>query len=234
MTGITARRTYVPKWKGIAARVFRAGTILRVEPAAIASLLEPYVSGLSVTQLDRLSAYLDLLLRWNRRMNLTSVRRAEDIVTRHFGESLFAASQLLPAVSVIDLGSGAGFPGLPMKIYRPELRLTLIESQNKKGTFLKEAVRGLGLEHVEVFSGRAEAFPGRADLVTLRAVERFAASLPLAGRLVAAGGRIGLLIGQAQSDEAKAILPSFSWAQAVVVPGSTRRVLLCGSKPVEQ
>src|SRR5207248_10920276 len=96
---------------------------------------------LAAPHLAQLSAYLELLLRWNRRINLTAVREPHEIVTRHFGESLFAARHLLPpatTLEVADLGSGAGFPGLPLKIIRPLARVALIESQSKKSTFLNE------------------------------------------------------------------------------------------------
>ena len=208
---------------------------------AIASLLEPYASGLTGAQLRQVSAHLELLRKWNARTNLTSVRAEEDIVTRHVGESLFAARVVLGAPSkpvvglggtdLIDVGSGAGFPGLPMKIYDPALRLILVESQNKKATFLKEVVRALELHDVQVFSGRAEELGRTADLVTVRAVERFADMLPVAASLVAPSGRLALLIGEAQIKEAHRILPALAWGEAIAIPGSSRRVLLVGKHP---
>src|SRR3954467_11463933 len=83
-------------------------------------------------QLAKLKAYLDLLVKWNAKTNLTSVRDPEEIVARHFGESLFAASQLQKPVTLIDFGSGAGFPGVPMAIHWPNAKVILVESQNKK------------------------------------------------------------------------------------------------------
>lgn len=195
---------------------------------AIASLLQPYAAGLSDAQLGQISTYLDLLLKWNARLNLTAVRDQENIVTRHFGESFFAARRLLPAAGAIDVGSGPGFPGLPMRIYRADLPLVLIESQSKKATFLKEVVRALGLHDVEIFSGRAEDFAGRADLVTLRAVERFSAILPVAAGLVQPGGRLALLIGASQINEARTTLPGYLWGDPIVIPGSASRVVLAG------
>src|SRR3954470_220693 len=82
--------------------------------------------------------------------------------------------------TAIDIGSGAGFPGIPLKIYSPAVVVTLIESQNKKATFLKEVIRELTLTNINVFSGRAEALDKKADLVTLLAVERFEQVLPVA------------------------------------------------------
>src|SRR2546421_143770 len=116
--------------------------------ARIASLLVPFLpsSGLSQSQLQSVSNHLDLLLQWNSKINFTSVRSPEEIVTRHFGESFFLAHVLFPnkattqsaiePIQYIDLGSGAGFPGLPLKFYVPRLDVVLIESQSKKATFL--------------------------------------------------------------------------------------------------
>ena len=248
-------------------------------PGRIAELLEPFLPGaaLSVFQLDQISTYIDILTRWNARTNLTAVRTPEEIVTRHFGESLFAASHLFPAHvgtgtppvpmkdapdrgsargatgtsgdgqaangqrlttndqrlktndRVIDVGSGAGFPGLPLKIWSPEIALTLIESSHKKATFLREVCRALTLTNVNVFPGRAEDHPpGQADVVSLRAVERFDSVLPVAASLVAPGGRLALLIGRAQVVAAQRLTPAFSWDSPAPVPASISRVLLIG------
>lgn len=179
----------------------------------IAELLNPYIVGLELPPgiYDQLGAYLEILLRWNAKTNLTAIRDPEQIVTRHFGESLFAGSVLFgdessggmrdaqsPSSTLADLGSGAGFPGLPIKLAFPVLQVTLIESQNKKATFLKEVIRALRLDGIEVYSGRAERWGKQVDLVTLRAVEKFRATLPIARTLVVTGGRLCLLIGCGQ------------------------------------
>lgn len=150
----------------------------------IAELLSPYLPDPSANLLSSLSAYLDLLVRWNARTNLTAIRSPEEMVQRHFGESLFAAQHLGESVpeSLLDLGSGAGFPGVPIALFHPEVAVTLAESQNKKAAFLREAVRTLGLRKVEVWAGRAEAMPAerRFHTVTLRAVDNMAAALAAA------------------------------------------------------
>lgn len=215
-----------------------------MDTSRIAELVQPFLAGavLSASQLKYISTYIDILIRWNARMNLTAVRHPEEIVTRHFGESLFAARRLLPTeagdlehnptLRVADLGSGAGFPGLPMKIWAPDVRLTLIESNQRKAVFLREVTRALGLTNVEVFAGRAEDLPAaHADVVTLRAVERFDAVLPVAARLVARPGRLALLISQAQADRAITLTTGFRWVQPVPIPLSSRRILLLGSLP---
>ena len=217
-------------------------------PARIAELLAPFHLALDETHLHRISTYIDVLLRWNARISLTAIRDPDEIVTRHFGESLFTAQALFPAhvetglcpvpavpseapaLSLIDVGSGSGFPGLPIKIWNPFLHLTLIESNQKKATFLREVIRTLTLTNVNVFAGRAESHPpATADVVTLRAVERFDQALPTAASLVAPTGRLALLIGLAQVDPAHHLAPNFRWAQPISIPESGTRVLLVGS-----
>ena len=203
--------------------------LLAMDGLRISELLAPFLGEekLAENQLHDISLYIDLLLKWNARMNLTAVRDPEQIVERHFGESLFAARNLVAkdsTISVADVGSGAGFPGIPMKIYAPGLRSTLIESQGKKATFLREVCRALGFTNIDVFPGRAENWGQRADLVTLRAVEKFERVLPLAAALVVPQGRLALLIGVGQAGEAEKALGGY-WSDALAIPQSRERVL---------
>ena len=203
--------------------------------ATIARLLRPYAN-LDEQRLRLISIYIDILLKWNARINLTAVRDPEQIVTRHFGESFFAAEVLrrdpLPE-STIDFGSGAGFPGIPLAIHMPETKVTLIESNHKKSTFLREAIAALGLKNLAVYTGRGEDYSSKASLVTMRAVERFHKALPIAVRLAKPGGRVGLMIGSAQIDEAKTIAPEMEWKDPEKVPGGQSRTLLVGVKRVK-
>ncbi len=210
-----------------------------MEIARIAELLAPFTGGetLAPLLLEQVSSYLKLLLRWNARVNLTAVRDPETIVTRHFGESLFAARILLrdresaAPSTLADVGSGAGFPGVPMKLFAPALDVTLIESHNKKAAFLKEVARTLGVEGLRVFAGRAEQWPGRANLVTLRAVEQFERALPVAAALVADGGKLGLLVGEGQVSTAQAVLgKKWGWEGREHVPGSDTRVVIAARR----
>jgi 16S rRNA (guanine527-N7)-methyltransferase len=212
-----------------------------VEHERIAELLSPFLLNSAfikhpvLNHSTAISTYLELLLRWNARVNLTSVRDPEEIVTRHFGESLFAAPHLLSHDSsnlhVIDVGSGAGFPGLPIKIWAQNIRLTLIESSHKKATFLREVIRTLKLGNAEVYSGRAETFPrerkDQGDIVTLRAVEHFDSALATAISLVRPGGRIALLISEPQRKSALAF-GAVRWLDPISIPQSERRILLIG------
>lgn len=208
-----------------------------MESSRLAHLLQPFAGAeLSSDLLQQLDAYLELLMRWNARVNLTAVRDPEQVVTRHFGESLFAAHLLLHSVghdslTIADVGSGAGFPGIPIQLWSPRCRLTLIESQNRKATFLREVIRTLKLESAEVFCGRAEAWAKTADLVTLRAVERFERVLPVAAGLVAPGGRLCLLIGEKQISSATAALDeSWSFMDSRPIPQSEGRVVAIWAK----
>lgn len=207
---------------------------MSVDIDAIARLLRPYAE-LSAEQLALTSQYLDLLLKWNARVNLTAVRDPQQMITRHFGESFFAAAHLIGRNwqgRVIDVGSGAGFPGLPIAMWAPAAQVTLIESNGKKAAFLNEVIYSLGLKNAKVFSRRAEEFADKAELVTMRAVEKFQSVLPIALRLVAEGGRIGLMIGVAQVQVAKDQSRGFIWGEPVTVPGGHSRVLLVGIKMV--
>lgn len=234
-----------------------------MRPAHIAELLEPFLEAPSATnprhsepanageepaflssaQLQSISTYIDILIRWNARVNLTAIRDPDQIVTRHFGESLFAARHLFPGslyggtaerssasqgrqTLVADVGSGAGFPGLPIKLWAPHISLTLIESNQKKATFLREVARALTLADINITTHRAEALAsGTFDLVTLRAVESFAAILPVAARLVAPGGRLAFLIGMSQFEPASSALPQFAWSSPKPIPMSRNRIL---------
>jgi 16S rRNA (guanine527-N7)-methyltransferase len=184
----------------------------------IADLLAPYLPDAPAALLSQLSIYLDLLLKWNARTNLTAIRDPQEIVRRHFGESLFAARHLDPTTpTLLDFGSGAGFPGLPIALLRPDIQVTLAESQNKKATFLREAVRTLRLS-TEVWPARVESMPAdrRFHTVTLRAVDNMEAALPVAKLRLAPGGRLVLLTTAAHS---------LAEGQAIPLPNSTAGIL---------
>lgn len=207
-----------------------------MQTTKIAELLTPFAGELPREQLEQISKYIDILLKWNEKINLTAVRDPEEIVLRHFGEAFFAARALLvpdSAIDVIDVGSGAGFPGMPLKLFAPRIKLTLVEAQEKKATFLREVVRSLAFGNVTVLAARAETLKVFADLVTLRAVEKFDEVLPIAGHLVKPGGRLALLIGTGQIGSAHQ-LPEFDWQEAIKVPQSRTRVLLVGNHPENQ
>ena len=258
-------------------------------PEAIAALLAPYLAEAPRADADwpricaQLAAYLDLILKWNARTNLTAIRAPEEIVRRHFGESLFAGLHLdfptldsptldsqtldspmldsptldsrtldsptdaaaafggvaalgdiaalgkvLPARStLLDYGSGAGLPGLPIQLLRPELEVTLAESQGKKAAFLREAVRTLGLA-AEVWAARVEAMPPQRqfDTVVLRAVDRMDLALGEAARRAAR--RVAVL---ATARAASTALGSgFHLREPIRLPQSDEAVLLIADR----
>jgi 16S rRNA (guanine527-N7)-methyltransferase len=161
----------------------------------IINLLAPYLDGQSTPELyTQLSTYLDLLLKWNARTNLTAIREPEEIVRRHFGESLFAGRHMKGSATLLDFGSGAGFPGLPIQLLRGDLKVTLAESQNKKATFLREVVRTLGLK-TEVWAERVESMPSdrRFETVAMRAVDNMEVAVKAAIARVADGGELVVL-----------------------------------------
>jgi 16S rRNA (guanine527-N7)-methyltransferase len=207
----------------------------------IGELLEPFLEQpLKASQLEHISIYIDILSRWNARINLTAIRNPDEIVTRHFGESFFLARHLfpdtnqatVPATRALDIGSGAGWPGLPLKIWAPAIHLTLVESNAKKAAFLREVVRALGLTQVVVINERTEALIERNDsvqndLVTFRAVEHFEEILEQAMSFLVRGGRVALLIGASQV-HSLASHSSIQWSAPFAVPSSQRRVLCIG------
>jgi 16S rRNA (guanine527-N7)-methyltransferase len=203
-----------------------------VDTSAIAQLLQPYIQ-LDESRLPAISKYIDLLTKWNARINLTAVRAPEEMVQRHFGESFFAANHVLALGTVrkvIDLGSGAGFPGVPFAMLAPEVYVTLIESHQKKATFLRELIFQLDLKNVQVFADRGENYTQIADVVTMRAVESFGMALPLAIKLTGPKGRIALMIGSSQVQEATDLDDQVRWNEPLLVPGGHSRVLLVGIK----
>jgi 16S rRNA (guanine527-N7)-methyltransferase len=190
--------------------------------SAIATLLTPYLPEVPATLLPQLSTYLDLLLKWNAWTNLTAIRDPEEIVRRHFGESLFAAQHLdAGTTTLLDFGSGAGFPGLPIALLRPDIQVTLAESQNKKATFLREAVRSLNLTTTEVWPDRVESMPvlRQFHTVALRAVDNMAAAITSAAPRVT--HQLLLLTGSIPT-----LPPGFSLEPSLPMPNSETSILL--------
>lgn len=165
---------------------------------------------------NKLLIYLELILKWNARINLTAIREPEEIVRRHFGESLFVGFHLGKCETLLDFGSGAGFPGIPVQLLRPDVQVTLAESSHKKAAFLNEVVRSLNLP-TQVWSGRVEAMPAEQqyDVVAMRAVNRMERAVAEAA--VRARERV-LIIGTAD-DSYPGLLEGFVMAEAVPLPG---------------
>jgi 16S rRNA (guanine527-N7)-methyltransferase len=203
-------------------------SILEVQRA-----LRPYGVALSDVTAEKIRAYVAILLHWNRSISLTTVTDPGEILKFHFGESIFAAADLNYEKSrLADVGSGAGFPGIPLAIVSPGLDVTLIESNTKKCAFLSEVARELRLDAVTVFRGRMEDYPpesGPLNFVTARAVGNHANLLVWARNHVVPGGRILLWLGETDS-RGVCTDAHWNWEAARRIPGSERRYLLVGTQ----
>ncbi len=206
----------------------------------IADILREYsvVADAKSSLVAAIQVYISLLLQWNRSISLTTVTDPEEIVRFHFGESFFAASAVpITSGRLADVGSGAGFPGLPLKMLIPALDLVLVESNAKKATFLTEVHRKLALDRVRVFRGRMEKLsteesagavePG-FDFVTARAFGQFEELLVWANDHLTRLGRICLWLGE---DDLGVVSrdSGWSWDAPIRIPASKRRFILTGS-----
>ena len=178
-----------------------------------------------------LGGYVSLILRWNTRVNLTAIRDEDGILSRHIIESIMLA-RLLPdgVASLLDFGSGAGLPGIPIALCRPEIAVALAESQGKKAAFLREAVRSLALS-ASVHAGRAERLSEQFDCVAMRAVDRMAEAVRVAAGLVRPGGWLALMTTEGELERLKdAAGADFSWSLPTLLPGSERRLAALGRR----
>ena len=192
--------------------------------AVFRDLLRERLSGVAeVTdaQAEALESHYNLLVRWNRTLNLTAIRDLPEAVERHYCESLFLAARLpAGALRIADVGSGAGFPGLPVAIYRPDCVVTLIESHQRKAVFLKEAARGLA--NVRVLARRAEEVDEEFDLCVSRAVSYRDLMPSLQGLAPAA-----VLLGGIEEPPAEL---GFAWQPPVPLPWGSQRYLRMGRR----
>lgn len=218
------------------------GANLRVAGSGIAStrlnvlLQEASLSPLDDETIGKFDAYLSLFVRWSQRLNLSSVRDQEGILTRHFVESI-AVAQSLPheVATLLDFGSGGGLPGIPIALCRPplsrvQIAVTLAESNGKKAAFLQEAVRVLGIS-AKVHAGRAETLAQLFSCVVLRAVEKMPRAVVDAAKLVAPNGWLALMTTDPRLAELQAAAGTdFRWPQPIRLPGSDSRILALGRK----
>jgi 16S rRNA (guanine527-N7)-methyltransferase len=197
-------------------------TELEIEEA----FLQAGIAALSPRAYEQFVAYLDVLLRWNSKLNLTAIREPEEIIRRHFAECAFAAQHLpLDVRTLLDYGSGAGLPGIPIAICRPEILVTLAESHGRKASFLREAARTLGIS-IEIYDRRVETMdPDRQfDAVTMRAVEKMESAIPVAIRHT--GRYLALLTTERF---AQAYL-DFTWREPIPIPNADHSILAIGER----
>jgi 16S rRNA (guanine527-N7)-methyltransferase len=203
------------------------GVGARLNALLAASGLDP----VDATTTARFEAYLTLLMRWNSKINLTAIRDEDGILARHFVESI-ACARALPAgiTSVLDYGSGAGLPGIPIALCRPEMMVTLAERQAKKAAFLREAVRVLAIG-AKVHEGDAASLPERFDCVAMRAVDRMAAAVLAGGALARPGGWLAVMTTDSEREAVRAAAGAgFVWIEPVRLPGGGVRVLALGQR----
>jgi len=175
----------------------------------LAAEFAPY-GCLSELQLDQLERHYELLTRWNQRLNLTRIRDELEAVQLHYCESLFLGNYLPPGSQrIVDIGSGGGFPGLPIAIFRPDCKVTLVEAHQRKAVFLKEASRELPNVHVR--SSRAEDLDGAFDWLVARAV-----APPDILKLDLAPN-IGLLVGVDDAEQTQGIVRTIPWGNRRVL-----------------
>lgn len=182
-------------------------------------------------QIAQIREYIRLLLMWNEKVNLTGIRDPLEILYRHFCESMFANKVAdLEKCRLADIGTGAGFPGLALKILIPKAQVVLVEPNLKKATFLGEVVRSLGFSGVTVLARRYEELSlAPVDFVLARALGEFQELLGWARSEQVAAGRMILWVGTSDVDKVRE-MAGWEWDSPVAVPQSERRVLLVGSK----
>jgi 16S rRNA (guanine527-N7)-methyltransferase len=179
----------------------------------------------------KFETYLSLFVRWNERVNLSSDRDKDSIISRHFIESIVVARSLPQHITtLLDFGSGGGLPGIPITLCRPQIAVTLAESNGKKAAFLQEAVRVLEIA-AKVHAGRAEELNEPFDCVILRAVDKMPQAVAAAVNLVAPRGWLALMTTDAGLAELQAAAgEQFLWEHPVRLPGSESRILALGRK----
>jgi len=188
---------------------------------------------LSYSQVEQIQQYTRILWAWNDKVNLTAIRDPLEVLYRHFCESMFG-SALLPVENcrLADVGSGGGFPGLPLKIIRPDLQLFLVESNVKKATFLAEIIRELGLTDARVLVNRYQELGEELaplDVVCSRALGDFPHFLAWAASPSVSAKQLLLWLGGRDLDEVRS-QPSWTWSEPVSIPKSLQRFLLTGTR----
>ena len=208
-------------------------SIVTPSESTIRKALSEFRIDVNTDQVAQIQEYIKLLLVWNEKVNLTAIRDPLQILYRHFCESMFVTKVVeLGQCRLADIGTGAGFPGLALKILLPEAQVVLVESNIKKATFLAEVVRALGITGAKVAVSRYEELGDELvpiDFLLARALGEFGSFLKWAASERVNAKRAILWVG-ADDVEQVSENPRWVWEGSVSVPHSLRRVLLIGTK----
>lgn len=189
-------------------------------------LLRPYFPGLTDAQVALLEAHYSLMMRWTKRINLTAITDPAEVVTRHYGESLAVAAAIPPgAWSIVDAGSGPGFPGVPIAIARPECRVTMLEIDVRKGVFIREGTQGV--PNTSVKNERLSAYAPGCDWLVSRALHR-QELIPYAD---AHRCGVALLVSEEQVPETRADWRAVEWDEPIALPWKGHGMILRGRYP---
>ena len=195
--------------------------------------LAPFEVSASDDLCSKIRVYISVLLRWNKRVSLTTVTEPKEILRFHFGESMFASPKVpISDGRLADVGSGAGFPGLPLRMAIPSLNVVLIESNGRRSAFLSEVLRELELDHVDVFRGRMQDFGEQGpkfDFVTTRALGQTDELLNWSQRQLTPDGKLILWLGS-EGCEKISRQSRWNWRDPIHIAGSQQRHLLVGSQ----
>jgi 16S rRNA (guanine527-N7)-methyltransferase len=214
--------------------------MITIKPAPSTAIIRRALGEFNLPAYDdqvlQIQRYIEILLTWNEKVNLTAIRDPLEVLYRHFCESMYA-SVAVPVENgrLADVGSGGGFPGLPLKIIQPGLRVFLVESNLKKATFLTEVVRELGLRDTQVLVRRYEELDEEMaplDYVCSRALGEYPGFLEWAGSKQTGAKQVILWIGARDLPEIQKIA-NWDWLEPIAVPHSLRRLLLVGCKKSE-
>ncbi|MGH9533241.1 MAG: 16S rRNA (guanine(527)-N(7))-methyltransferase RsmG [Terriglobales bacterium] len=197
---------------------------------ALTVALPEYGVAATPERLERLSSYLAQLARWNERVRLVGEADPDTLARRHVGESLYLA-QLLPLShqTLLDLGSGGGFPGLALQLAFPALKTTLVESKAKKAAFLAEVCRQQALGRV--VNQRLEDLSEAAEIVTVRALENLAAGPERFAHLLISGGKLAAWVTEGLARDWQQRLPRWRWQSPRLLPGSRERTIVLAEAP---
>jgi 16S rRNA (guanine527-N7)-methyltransferase len=191
---------------------------------------------LSPSLIENVCRYVDILQRWNQKINLTGITSLSEILTVHFGESFFASRVLKENESpILDIGSGAGFPALAIKLYRPELSFYLVESRKKKAAFLSTVKRELALEQVSILNKpleecQASDFVVLPKVLTVRAVGSTERLLRVGLELLAAQAKVVVFSTKSQIEILTSPMGEIEWEKPILIPWSRERVLVLGRR----